>query len=147
MSRCACELPIRATVAAGTPTETERCISCVRLKGVTVPLWIPESPQASATYRSAFLEPDQFLPTALAPASGLLFVTTEAPKNISDLWIVPIFLDFWRRFGRVASDLSGCQAVDYPVLWDVGMGVAKTRCGVSTEDLVPYVILLNAAKN
>jgi len=47
----------------------------------------------------------------------------------------------------MASGLSDCKAVDYPVLRDVGMGVAKMGGGVSTEDLVHYGILLNAAKN
>jgi hypothetical protein len=77
---------------------------------------------------------DQFLPTALA-VPGVFSVTYQAPKNISDLWIVPIFLDFWRLFELEATDLSSCKAVDYPVLPDVGMGVAKNERGVSTRRL------------
>jgi hypothetical protein len=47
------------------------------------------------------------------------------PANISDLWIVPIFLDFCRLLGRATLGLSACKSNDWLVLPLVGMGVAK----------------------
>ena len=46
-------------------------------------------------------------------------------QTVSDLWIVPIFLDFCRLLGRATGGLSACDSADCPVLRFVGMGVAK----------------------
>ena len=68
-------------------------------------------------------------------------------SRVSDLWIVPIFLDFWRLFGRSRLGLSACDSDNCAVLGIVGMGVAKTRHVSVHRIFASYGILLMPPKN
>ena len=70
---------------------------------------------------------------------------TVVQQTVSDLWIVPIFLDFCRLCGRGTLGLSACDSADCPVLPFVGMGVAKKPLELVSTAVRSYGILLNAA--